>query len=418
MKKNILVLFLLFCSLLVAQQNVRVMSYNIHNYPNGQDANIKKIINTINPDALVIVEMLSQSGVNQFLSSSLSIDYKTASVTIRSSDSNGNNGNDCAFYYKSSVLTLIETQAIPARTRVISKFKLVHNTTKDTLIVLGVHLKANDYTSDNVLNAQKRTEAVTTMMNETKNYNSKTNYLLCGDFNIFSSNESAFQKMVDKSQPGYFIDMMNANGNWSDNPSFASICTHSTTDLDTRLDMILVSPAIISKGGIDYIDGSFKIFGNDGKHYNQSVTTGVNDWFAMDATIGSALVQASDHLPIYADFQFGVPTNIQIENQLPMAFELMQNYPNPFNPSTAIRYKIPAVDALSSVELHVTLKVYDVLGKEIATLVDEEKQSGTYSVLFTFTRHGRASSTLGSGIYFYRLTAGNFSAAKKMIFLQ
>ncbi|MBE0571883.1 MAG: T9SS type A sorting domain-containing protein [Ignavibacteriaceae bacterium] len=92
-------------------------------------------------------------------------------------------------------------------------------------------------------------------------------------------------------------------------------------------------------------------------------------------------------------------------------FVLEQNYPNPFNPSTKIRYTIPNV-TLSDVEgSFVTLKVYDVLGNEVATLVNEEKTTGSYEVDFNV-------SGLTSGIYFYKLTAGSFVETKKMILLR
>jgi ligand-binding sensor domain-containing protein len=90
----------------------------------------------------------------------------------------------------------------------------------------------------------------------------------------------------------------------------------------------------------------------------------------------------------------GVILNIEQESRstkIPSAFSLSQNYPNPFNPTTKIKYQIPEKN-------FVTLKVYDVLGSEIATLVNEEKSIGTYEITWTVER-------LPSGIYFYRLQA-------------
>ena len=88
----------------------------------------------------------------------------------------------------------------------------------------------------------------------------------------------------------------------------------------------------------------------------------------------------------------------------PFEFVLSQNYPNPFNPSTKIKYSIPTSE-------FVTLKVYDVLGNEVAALVNEEKPAGTYEVNFN-------ASQLSSGIYFYKLQAGSFVETKKMILLR
>ena len=100
----------------------------------------------------------------------------------------------------------------------------------------------------------------------------------------------------------------------------------------------------------------------------------------------------------------------------PQIFKLHQNYPNPFNPSTTIKYTIPSVVASATKHSQfVTLKVYDILGSEIATLVNEEKSPGTYEVEFTPAFGNRV---LVSGIYFYKLTAGNFVETKKMVLMK
>ncbi|MEE9450264.1 MAG: T9SS type A sorting domain-containing protein, partial [Ignavibacteriaceae bacterium] len=88
----------------------------------------------------------------------------------------------------------------------------------------------------------------------------------------------------------------------------------------------------------------------------------------------------------------------------PGSFLLAQNYPNPFNPTTTINYQISEIG-------FVALKVFDVLGNEISTLVNEEKPAGSYEVDFD-------SQGLSSGIYFYKLQAGNFVETKKMVFLK
>ena len=103
------------------------------------------------------------------------------------------------------------------------------------------------------------------------------------------------------------------------------------------------------------------------------------------------------------------------ENKL-TEFFLSQNYPNPFNPSTKIKYSIPSVIASGAKQSQiVTLKVYDVLGREVATLVNEEKQPGEYEVEFN---PAFGIKNLASGIYFYKLQAANYSSTKKMIYLK
>ena len=114
--------------------------------------------------------------------------------------------------------------------------------------------------------------------------------------------------------------------------------------------------------------------------------------------------------------QLNVITDVEGENisVLPENFKLEQNFPNPFNPSTKIRYSIPDV---GSGLAQTVLKVYDILGNEVATLVNEEKPAGTYEVEFSTGSFGNASN-LSSGVYFYKISAGSFNETKKMILLR
>jgi hypothetical protein len=104
-----------------------------------------------------------------------------------------------------------------------------------------------------------------------------------------------------------------------------------------------------------------------------------------------------------AAYLFG-PTAIGDVQNVPNSFSLEQNYPNPFNPSTRISYTIAQSGP-------VALKVYDVLGKEVASLVNEVKDAGTYTVDFN-------ASNLANGAYFYKLQAGSFSQVKSMMLLK
>ncbi len=106
-----------------------------------------------------------------------------------------------------------------------------------------------------------------------------------------------------------------------------------------------------------------------------------------------------------------VTTNIKPIKNLPEEFRLYQNYPNPFNPMTKIKYSIP-VETLRATSLqNVTLKIYDILGNEVVTLVNEDQPAGEYEVALD-------GSKLSSGIYFYQLKVGNFINTRKMILMK
>ncbi|MDP2038283.1 MAG: T9SS type A sorting domain-containing protein, partial [Ignavibacteria bacterium] len=118
----------------------------------------------------------------------------------------------------------------------------------------------------------------------------------------------------------------------------------------------------------------------------------------------------------YMNGMFAKTTDVEKENELPTLFSLEQNYPNPFNPETTIRYTIPKSS-------QVTLKVYDVLGREVTTLVDEFKQAGKYYSQFSILNSSPRSTRVGagqlsSGVYFYILQAGEYISTKKMVLLK
>ncbi len=104
--------------------------------------------------------------------------------------------------------------------------------------------------------------------------------------------------------------------------------------------------------------------------------------------------------------KFYKPTSIFEEEYIYSDFELSQNYPNPFNPETIISYKLPTAS-------YARLKIFDIVGNEVAVIVNQYQQAGEYSYRFSAN-----NKKLSSGIYFYRLEAGSFSASKKMIMIK
>ncbi|QQS38235.1 MAG: T9SS type A sorting domain-containing protein [Ignavibacteriales bacterium] len=104
------------------------------------------------------------------------------------------------------------------------------------------------------------------------------------------------------------------------------------------------------------------------------------------------------------DGSFEYSTELAVDVNKPLVFNLDQNYPNPFNPSTTIKYSVPVTE-------HVTIKVFDILGNEVTTLVNEQKEAATYEITFD-------ASQLSSGVYFYKINAGSFSDTKKLMLMK
>jgi hypothetical protein len=99
----------------------------------------------------------------------------------------------------------------------------------------------------------------------------------------------------------------------------------------------------------------------------------------------------------------------QIDDQIPVEFTLEQNYPNPFNPNTVIRYSIVSPSLVS-------LKIFDILGREVKTLVNKEQVNGVYEV--NWDGDDELGNKVSTGVYFYRLDAGDFVQTKKMMLIK
>ena len=149
-----------------------------------------------------------------------------------------------------------------------------------------------------------------------------------------------------------------------------------------------VSAGIFSSGGMTHQSSNYIVSGTAGE-----VVTG--------KTSGSAYQHNSGFWYVYSQSTI---TDVHDEETIPASFKIEQNYPNPFNPSTIIRFSVPE-------NSNVTLKVYDILGNELTTLLNEDKDAGWYDVHFD-------ASALASGVYIYRISAGSFISTKKMLLLK
>ncbi len=145
--------------------------------------------------------------------------------------------------------------------------------------------------------------------------------------------------------------------------------------------------------------------------FGNGATTTSGGSFTIVGTLGQpaiGLMSTNDHTSLagfwYTTFERATSIE-QIEDEgLPRGFRLDQNYPNPFNPMTTLQFAIPQ-------RAHVTLRVFDLLGREVSTLVDKALGPGAYKVVFD-------AEDLPSGVYLYRLTAGAFTETKAMTLLK
>lgn len=291
-------------------------------------------------------------------------------------------------------------------------------------------------------------------------------------------------------------------GNWHDVSNYAQYFTQSprlrqfgggaSGGLDDRFDLLLISPAMANNGTITIVPNTYTAYGNDGNHMNDSINSIPNT--AVSQEVANALHYASDHLPVFASFEFSKPLPVElttftamlddeegikihwvtatelnnygfnlsrkIDNsdwqlikfikgngstnksnnynfidrktipgkysyrlkqididgsykyyysntltvQTNLKYSLSQNYPNPFNPETQINFSIP-------VNSKVKIEIYNTAGQLINTLLDNVLNAGYHSINWTASKYS-------SGIYYYKITAGDYTQTKKCILLE
>lgn len=294
---------------LFAQQQIKIMTYNLLNYDGTDTAThnpyFRTVISSINPDILVVNEMTSLTNMNNFRSNVMNTfgEFYEQGYFINGPDT------DNGIFYKSSKFTFLWNTAIPTALRNINEFKLKNQATGDTIRIYAVHLKASSGSSNEILRAAE----VDSLRKVTNQLPPNSNYIVLGDFNIYRSSESAYQKLLNQSGTGYFVDPLILTGTWN-NSSYAQHHTQSTRTqqlpdsgatggLDDRFDMILMSQAVMNSGGITYLSGTYTPYGNDGLHFNKAIND-LPENAAVGQPIANALHYASDHLPVYATFLF------------------------------------------------------------------------------------------------------------------
>jgi endonuclease/exonuclease/phosphatase family metal-dependent hydrolase len=414
MKKAFLVLLLLISIPVFSQENVRIMTYNLLNYPDIDSAvrnpRFRTVIRSAAPDILVVQEMTNQAGMDGFLSNVMNAygSVYSAGTFIDGPDT------DNGIFFRTSKIRFISNTRIRTALRDINMFTVIHiNFPADTLRIFSVHLKA----SSGAANENLRAAEVDSLRKFTSALSANSNYMVVGDCNIYGDYEQAYMKLKQVTNGnGHFVDPVTGmTGSWNQfayrqyhtqSPRVRSFGGGSTGGMDDRFDLMLFSPGMMNSGRIAYITGSLTPFGNDGNHYNDSINRRPNT--AVPDSVADAIHYSSDHIPVFAVFTFGNTIGITSHGTgIPNRCNLSQNYPNPFNPATNINFDITGNGNF----LNTKLVIYNMLGSEIEVLVNQSLKPGSYSV-------GWNASAFPSGIYIYSLSAGNFSESRKMILVK
>jgi hypothetical protein len=408
LKKLFAVLFLVFiCSQVKSQDTLSVMYYNLLNYSPASSDNIKylkQITSYIKPDVFVVNEISDDTSASSIVSDVLNINgithYKRAIFT-------SGPDTDNMLFYNSDKLTLVLQDTITTALRYINRYRLFANNSinilSDSVFMdfYGGHLKASSGTT----NELARYEEVKLLKNYIESNTDSKNSFFGGDMNFYGSLEPALKLLLDS---GAFrmVDPIDSIGDWHDNPSYANIHTQSTRarqfgggatgGLDDRFDFIFTTQDLsLGENFLKYIPGTYKAFGNDGNHLNDSLTA-----LPLNPTIPDSITYAlygqSDHLPVIMKLALGDFTSYNEFSLTDFDFEIS---PNPSEGFVTISFK-------TKTNSDFQIKVTDYSGRVVYS-ISEKQQSGLFSKQIYFKQ---------KGLYFFSISENGITRTKKIIF--
>jgi exonuclease III len=351
MKQTSLTLLLLFCISLTycAADTLRMMQYNMMyyttsapsdcntsgSYMNDKDANLKTIIDYVLPDLFCVNEIGSQSTyIDRVLNNVMNTNgrnyYASCPLTNYSGGSIAN-----MLYYDSRKLVFYSHFYVTTSPRDINAYKmyyksegLAHGDTAFITFIIA-HLKAGS-SATNAADRKVQVERLTTKLEQV----GIDNYVLSGDFNLYSASEAAYQHLLFNNNTAFrFIDPIDEYGKWNNNSKFAQVHTQSTHSsagncfasggLDDRFDFILVSPTVFyGTKKVEVIPSSYHALGQDGQHFNKNLTDAPTN-STIPAEVINAMYNFSDHLPVICDFE--IKSTVKIEENRACFFVNVEN---------------------------------------------------------------------------------------------
>ena len=294
---------------LLAVTDFRFATYNALNFgTNSADRQdeYQVVFDDLDADVIVMQEITSEVGADLLLAA---LNNGTGGQTYARANFVNGNDSDHALFYDTSTVDLISQSYIPTNLREFGEYTV--NVSGEEFNIYSAHLKA----SSGSTNEQLRLNEVTILRDHLESLPTGTEFIVAGDMNIYGSSEPAYQHLVgiESNNDGRLEDLLPASliGEWHNNAAFASVHSQSprttsfgggaTGGMDDRFDMIFGNFGINDGVGVDYVSNSYFVHGNDGLHFNQAITDGTNN--SASPAVIQALHDASDHLPVVADFQ-------------------------------------------------------------------------------------------------------------------
>lgn len=338
MIRRVILLFipLLLSTSLFSQENLKIMYYNLLKFPDvpARADTLKNIIQHVQPDIFIVNELKSLQGANLIMTRAMNVDGVSHYAQAVFQDANGTD-TDNHLYYNSNKIGLVYQRNINASPRALSEYKVYYKDpnlaqTNDTtfLYLYGCHLKAGNSGNSTPTEAQQRYTAAQALKNYLTTNSRTSNVIVGGDFNMYTSSESAYTELTTGGTVNLF-DPIGQAGSWNNNYNYRNVHTQSTRasgvsnpyaggstgGMDDRFDIIFVSNDILNGSqGAKYVTNSYEAVGQDGEHYNGSINNGYN--YAVPQDVASSLFYMSDHLPVLLEVTVGGPVSVQQHEEL------------------------------------------------------------------------------------------------------
>ncbi len=333
LKKRIILFFICLCCSVLQAEKIRILQYNLTQYTNQyagcsfdlfqKDSCLRQIFTYAKPDIIAVNEIGANVRYAQrILNNCLNINgvHKWAMGALTEFSSENSEGLANMVFYNSEKLQLHSSQHVANTVRDFNIYKLYLKTPQlilgDTnfLVVVVAHLKAGRTFEDATL----RTSQVECLIEYLEQYDLMDNYILCGDLNIYSATEQAFQLLINGANSTVcFHDPIAVYADWHNNARYAYLHTQSTHKtqgncfamggLNDRFDFILVSNAILNGSkDIRALPNSYCVLGQDGNHFCEDIISLKNELFPRNLL--EALYDMSDHLPVLLDLEISKKT--------------------------------------------------------------------------------------------------------------
>lgn len=384
------------------------MFYNLWDFPSARIQNreviLKRIVDQIDPDILMVSELESEAGAELILNSLNSTGNSYAMAPFIPSAS-GDFDHQQLIYFKRKKFNLEYSEAIPTAVRDINYYDLKMNTADAAtdpihLHVFVTHLKS----SQGPANRQARLEMVEAFIAKTETLDPTSFVLFSGDFNLYNFSEPAYQRMIDPTNNIPLEDPAQREGNWHENRNFMDVHTQSTrisstgfgggagAGMDDRFDFIMMSSNIRTNEKLKYVPNSYLSFGNNGNCYKKSINDPECDGFYNQETRDD-LYWMSDHLPVVME----MTTNKTILNTENFTFESAQ----PFKLRSSLVRENLQISVNMNFSQTLRFTIYNVLGQKILESSTHKKDEIAIDV-----------SSLSNGIYYIKSNIPNTPTLK------